>query len=78
MIKLTTKQLKLLDDVFNYALNFMEETTKTSMLFKEGKDGKFTQVKYKDFEKDVLALAETLNKNIEIIKEGVKAEVADD
>ena len=72
MIKLTKEQVKLLEEVFNYALNFMEETTENAMLFKEGKDGKFTQLKYKDFESDVLALGKVLNEHIEIVKDEVK------
>lgn len=72
MIKLTKEQVKLLEEVFNYALNFMEETTENAMLFKEGKDGKFIQLKYKDFKSDVLALGKVLNKHIEIVKDEKK------
>ena len=68
MIKLTTKQLKLLKDVFNYALTYIEDTTETAMLFREGKDGKFEELKYKDFEKDVLELGKVLEEHIMIVR----------
>lgn len=69
-IKLTNEQLKLLNDVFNYALNFIEEQTETSIMFKEDKDGKIVKFKYEDFEKDVMALAEYLMKHFETEKKG--------
>lgn len=67
-IKITREQLKLINDVFNYALNFIDQTTETSMLIKQGQDGQFSELKYEDFEEDVTELASWLEKHFEIEK----------
>lgn len=65
-IKITREQLKLINDVFNYALNFIDQTTETSMLIKQGQDGQFSELKYEDFEEDVTELASMLEKHFEV------------
>lgn len=69
-IKLTRKQMKTLDDVFNFGLNYIEQTCETTTIFREGKDGMFVKFEYKDFEKDVLEVADILKKYIEEVKDG--------
>lgn len=65
-IKITREQLKLINDVFNYALNFIDQTTETSILIKQGQDGQFSELKYEDFEEDVTELASMLEKHFEV------------
>ena len=67
-IKLTKEQLKTLNDVFNYALNFMEEQYEGKVLLKQDENGKFYEYKFEDFEKEVLDLAEVLKKYIDMDK----------
>lgn len=67
-IKIKPEQVNLLNEVLNYALNFIDQTTQNTTIMKMHQDGKYYELKYEDFEEDVTELASWLEKYFEIEK----------
>ncbi|MBQ4542138.1 MAG: hypothetical protein IJA23_04740 [Clostridia bacterium] len=71
-MELTKEQIKTLENVFNWALNLLEEKLKESVLFRQNEKGEFEKVELKDEEKKIVDLFETMKKEIKIKKDGGK------
>lgn len=69
-MELTKEQIKTLENVFNWALNLLEEKLKESVLFRQNEKGEFEKVELKDEEKKIVDLFETMKKEIKIKKDG--------
>lgn len=71
-MELTKEQIKTLENVFNWALNLLEEKLKESVLFRQNEKGEFEKVELKDEEKKIVDLFEAMKKEIKIKKDGGK------
>lgn len=57
-IELTKKQVETLEDVFNWAVNLIEETSKENCMFVQNEDGQFEKF---DVEKKVQEITDLFN-----------------
>lgn len=71
-MELTKEQIKTLENVFNWALNLLEEELKENVLFRQNEKGEFEEVKLKDEEKKIVDLFQIMKKEIKIKKDGGK------
>lgn len=69
-MELTKEQIKTLENVFNWALNLLEEELKENVLFRQNEKGEFEEVKLKDEEKKIVDLFQIMKKEIKIKKDG--------
>ncbi len=69
MVKITKKQLALLNDVFSWALNALEEATKDSMLLVMNDEGQMEQLDVQKKTDDIMKLAKYLQENFEIVED---------
>ena len=65
-IKIKPQQVNLLNEVLNYALNFIDQTTQKTTIMKRHQDGKYYELKYEEFEESVTELASWLEKHFEV------------
>ena len=68
-MKLTQEQLELLNDVFSYALNALEETAQEGIMFVQNEKGEFEKFDVENKTEDIMKLAEYMQENFEIVKE---------
>jgi hypothetical protein len=68
MVKITKKQISLLNDVFNWALNLLEDATKDSCIFEPDENGEYQQLDVEKKTNEIYELAEYLQSNFDIVE----------
>lgn len=68
MVKITNKQLKLLNDVFSWALNFLEESSKEGAIFEKNENGEWGRLDVENKTNEIYKFAEFLQSNFDIVE----------
>ena len=69
MVKITKKQLKLLNDVFSWALNALEEGTKECAIFEQNENGEMERLDVEKKTNEIYELAGFLQSNFNMVEE---------
>ena len=67
-MKLTKEQLILLNDVFNYAINFVDSHEKDKLILFDDYTNKFVLDDWYRIRNDILALADEIKRQIDVVE----------
>lgn len=71
-LQLTNTQIKLLNDVFNFAIHYLESTKDTQVLFRFDDKGMATSFDVDKFINDTVELGQYINSRLEVKDENAK------